>query len=68
MFRIEQAYIPELGLSNKAQECMSRQEQTEQEARCVARISWAAAPLESQLADLTLWPGARAQLTLLFLV
>lgn len=29
-FRIEQAYIPELGLSNKAQEFMSKQEQTEQ--------------------------------------
>jgi elongator complex protein 2 len=55
---IEQAYIPELGLSNKAQEYMSRQEQTEQQARSVARINWTAEPLESQLSDLTLWPGA----------
>jgi hypothetical protein len=55
---IEQAYIPELGLSNKAQEYMSRQEQTEQQARSVARIKWTAEPLESQLSDLTLWPGA----------
>ena len=31
--RIEQAYIPELGLSNKAQEFMSKQEQTEQVKR-----------------------------------
>lgn len=57
MYRIEQAYIPELGLSNKAQEHMSKQEQTDQEARSVARINWASEPLESQLSDLTLWPG-----------
>lgn len=29
---------------------------TEQEARSVSRISWTAPPLESQLADFTLWP------------
>jgi hypothetical protein len=39
---------------------MSKQEQTEQEARSVARINWSAEPLESQLADLTLWPGQSA--------
>lgn len=95
--RIEQAYIPELGLSNKALEFMSKQEQTEQvrvqryiifpscadialvstffapckrtqcalfffhrcvqETRGVSSISWTAPPLESQLADFTLWPG-----------
>ena len=36
---------------------MSHQEETEQQARSVAGINWATPPLESQLADLTLWPG-----------
>jgi hypothetical protein len=43
---------------------MSQQEQSEQEARSVARINWNAEPLESQLADLTLWPGPYASLAL----
>ena len=36
---------------------MSHQEETEQQARSVAGINWATPPLESQLADVNLWPG-----------
>lgn len=52
---MEQAYIPELGLSNKGKDLMSNQEIKEQEARGVAAIDWQYPPLESQLADHTLW-------------
>jgi elongator complex protein 2 len=55
--RVEQAYIPELGLSNKGKDTMTVQERKEQEARGVEAISWSQPPLESQLADNTLWFG-----------
>lgn len=55
--RAEQAYIPELGLSNKGRDLMSSQEVKEQEARGVAAVDWRQPPLESQLADHTLWLG-----------
>lgn len=54
---MEQAYIPELGLSNKALDARTEQEAQEQEARGVSHLDWSRPPLESQLADLTLWPG-----------
>lgn len=54
-FRVEQAYIPELGLSNKGKESMSHQEIKDQVARGVATLNWRSPPLESQLADHTLW-------------
>eukprot|EP01034_Spumella_vulgaris_P028955 gene28953-35916_t len=57
--RVVQAYIPELGLSNKAMETMSSQEKREQEARCVSSIDWRFHPLEGQLADHTLWPEVK---------
>ena len=54
--RVDRAYIPELGLSNKAADLMSSQEQAEQAARNVSNLSWVAPPLEGQLSDHTLWP------------
>ena len=54
---MEEVYIPELGLSNKGKESMSSQEKKEQEARSVADVDWKYPPLESQLADHTLWLG-----------
>jgi elongator complex protein 2 len=54
--RILKAFIPELGLSNKAADLMSSQEISEQTARNVASLDWTQAPLESQLADHTIWP------------
>lgn len=51
------AYIPELGLSNKAAESMSALEKSEMEARNVQTLDWSFAPLEGQLADYTVWPG-----------
>jgi elongator complex protein 2 len=54
--RVRRAYIPELGLSNRAAEMMSMQEKTEQDARNVQGLDWTHAPLEGQLADYTVWP------------
>lgn len=51
------AYIPELGLSNKAAEFMSKEELKEQAARGVVALDYSSAPLEGQLADHTIWPG-----------
>ena len=55
--RVRRAYIPELGLSNRAAETMSSQEKYEQDARNVQGLDWSHAPLEGQLADYTVWPG-----------
>ena len=57
--KIVKAYIPELGLSNKAADLMSKQEQEEQQSRGVVAIDWNSAPLEGQLADHTLWPEVK---------
>jgi elongator complex protein 2 len=54
--RVDRAYIPELGLSNKAADLMSSQEQAELAARNVSTLSWTTPPLEGQLSDHTLWP------------
>jgi WD40 repeat protein len=62
--RIHSAYIPELGLSNKAADLMTPAEQEERKARRIAeltgggdlRIRTRARPLEGQLADETIWP------------
>ena len=57
-FRVYKAFIPELGLSNKAAELMSKQEQIELAARGVTDIDWKKQPpLEGQLSDHTIWPG-----------
>lgn len=55
--RVTRAYIPELGLSNRASETMSNQEKTDQDARNVQTLNWTYTPLEGQLADYTVWPG-----------
>ena len=55
--RVTRAYIPELGLSNRASETMSTQEKTDQDARNVQTLNWTYTPLEGQLADYTVWPG-----------
>lgn len=55
--RVRRAYIPELGLSNRAAETMSSLEKSEQDARNVQSLDWSYAPLEGQLADYTVWPG-----------
>jgi hypothetical protein len=55
--RIEQAYIPELGLSNKALTTMTTNEKKEQESRRVLNMQLNLPPLESQLTDFTIWPG-----------
>ena len=55
--RVRRAYIPELGLSNRASETMSNLEKSEQDARNVQTLDWSYAPLEGQLADYTVWPG-----------
>ena len=47
--RVDRAYIPELGLSNKAADLMSSQEQAEYAARNVLNLSWASPPLEGQV-------------------
>ncbi|RYY72442.1 WD40 repeat domain-containing protein, partial [archaeon] len=52
---IHQAYIPELGLSNKGRELATQQEVKDLLARGVSDIDWGVLPLESQLADFTLW-------------
>jgi elongator complex protein 2 len=58
---VDRAYIPELGLSNKASELMSGAEKAEYESRGVHAISWTngLAPLEGQLADYTVWPETK---------
>jgi elongator complex protein 2 len=56
---IQQAYLPELGLSNKAVEYMSPQDIKEQAARGVLPLDYSSAPLEGQLADHTIWPETR---------
>ena len=55
--RVTRAYIPELGLSNRASETMSNQEKSDQDARNVQTLNWTYTPLEGQLADYTVWPG-----------
>jgi len=55
--RVQQAYIPELGLSNKACNSMTKDEIKEQQLRGVSSLDWSDCPLESQLSDYTLWPG-----------
>lgn len=57
--RVQRAYIPELGLSNKSADLMSQQEQLEQETRNVAGLDWSQPPLEGQLADHTIWPETK---------
>lgn len=54
--RVQRAYIPELGLSNRAAEMMSKEEKVEQSSRNVQGLTWTAPPLEGQLADYTVWP------------
>lgn len=56
--RVQRAYIPELGLSNKACDGMTKAEMKEQQSRGVSSVDWRECPLESQLSDYTLWPGA----------
>jgi elongator complex protein 2 len=56
---VDRAYIPELGLSNRAVELMSKAEAAEQESRGVEVLDWAAPPLEGQLADHTIWPEVK---------
>jgi len=56
---VDRAYIPELGLSNRAVELMSKAEAAEQEARGVEALDWSAPPLEGQLADHTIWPESK---------
>ena len=55
--RVQRAYIPELGLSNKACDGMTKAEMKEQQSRGVSSVDWRDCPLESQLSDYTLWPG-----------
>lgn len=55
--RVQRAYIPELGLSNKACDAMTKAEMKEQLLRGVSSLDWRDCPLESQLSDYTLWPG-----------
>ena len=52
------AYIPELGLSNKAAIHMTNQEQADLQARGTGELNWSQGipPLEGQLADRTVWP------------
>ena len=57
--RIQRAYIPELGLSNKSADLMSKQEKMEQETRNVGGLDWNQPPLEGQLADHTIWPETK---------
>lgn len=57
--RVQRAYIPELGLSNKSADLMSKQEKLEQETRNVAGLDWSQPPLEGQLADHTIWPETK---------
>ena len=52
--RVDRAYIPELGLSNKAADLMSSQEQAEYAARNVLNLSWASPPLEGQVKSFSL--------------
>jgi len=54
--RVHRAYIPELGLSNRAAESMTKEEQADHAARNVQGLTWAAPPLEGQIADYTVWP------------
>ena len=63
--RVRRAYIPELGLSNRAAETMSSQEKYEQDARNVQGLDWSRAPLEGQLADYTVWPGESLSLAVI---
>lgn len=57
--RIQRAFIPALGLSNKAASLMSTNEVEEQESRHVELMDWTEPPLEGQLSDHTLWPETR---------
>lgn len=50
------AFIPELGLSNKAYDLITKQEREELDARNVTTLDWSTIPLESQLSDYTIWP------------
>jgi elongator complex protein 2 len=54
--RTYRAFIPELGLSNKAYDLISKQEREELDARNVSTLDWSSIPLESQLSDYTIWP------------
>jgi elongator complex protein 2 len=53
---IPRAYIPELGLSNRASALMNEQEIAEQDLRNVSSLDWTKSPLEGQLSDHTVWP------------
>lgn len=53
---IHRAYIPELGLSNRASDLMNDQEIAEQDSRNVSSLDWITSPLEGQLSDHTVWP------------
>lgn len=57
--RIQRAFIPALGLSNKAASLMNSSEMEEQESRGVDLMDWQEPPLEGQLSDHTLWPEMR---------
>jgi len=59
--RIKNAYIPELGLTNRAAHMMSGAEKAEQLSRGTCDMSWASGlpPLEGQLADMTVWPEVK---------
>lgn len=57
--RVMRAYIPELGLSNRPSELMTHQEALELQSRNVQAIDWRDPPLESQLADHTVWPEVK---------
>jgi len=59
--RIRNAYIPELGLTNRAANLMNGAEKAEQLSRGTCDVSWISGvpPLEGQLADLTVWPEVK---------
>lgn len=57
--RVDHAFIPELGLSNKPSEQMTAAEKSELQARNVSSLTWVTPPLESQLSDHTIWPESR---------
>jgi len=58
--KIHRAFIPELGLSNKAADMMSEDEIKEQASRGVDSSLWLSGPpLEGQLSDFTIWPEVK---------
>lgn len=61
--RLYRAYIPELGLTNKATDLMNKAEQEERSMRHVEEGGKQCRLLEGQLADQTVWPGTASLLS-----